>query len=446
MNPYRTTSHIALCVLLAACGRSVDGDPRRDLEAGLSAYQAGDVPKAREAWLRANRAGAPEAAYYLGVLANQGPEGDAEAAARWFEIAARAGHAKARYNLALAYERGLGVVRDRGRAMDLLERAARSADVDAMHMLGLLLIEEGRAKEGVASLERAAGAGHAPSALALGALYAQGTAVPRDPRAADRWYSKALAGGEVSALRPLLEARRELARADATPLPELRTAAAAGDAEAMNRLALRLAAQEGSRGEAVDWLGKAARAGHVHAKYDLAMWRLRQDGDGEGAAAAVPLLREAAARQLPEAEYALGTLYGAGQGVERSDALAFEWYRKAASRGLPSAEHAVGYALSEGAGTQKDQAGAVDWFRKAALHGHAKSAFRLSALYADGDGVAKSPAESLRWKCRAALLGDRDAQRSLSAQGGLEAACDPLRDDLLRFAENVLEGDRATAS
>src|SRR6516162_3152264 len=58
----------------------------------------------------------------------------------------------------------------------------------------------------------------------------------------------------------------------------------------------------------------------------------------------------------PEAELALGQLYGTGTGVSRSLSKAFKWHRKAADHGLARAQYQLGLDYAGGLGVKKDKA------------------------------------------------------------------------------------------
>lgn len=417
------------------CTESGQGADPKYVRQGLAAYEVGNLVEAKAAWMQAAEQDDPEAQFYLGVLANQGDGANATEAVGWFQKAAQAGHAKAQYNLALAYERGLGVLRNRKAAIEWLRKAAIQGDVDAQHMLALLLLDEDSVKEGAKWLTKAATAGHVASQLALGNGYLAGDVVAKDPSLAVKWLSRALRSGEVRALRPLLTAREQLVTFDATPLEALKQAARASDPASQHRLAARLlsglASERDPRaGEA--WLRKSAAAGFAAAQYDLGLL-LVDELPEEG----LKWLRRAADKGMSRAQYALGRAYAQGVGAERDEGEAYAWYMRAAEQGMPSAEYAVGYALSQGAGVHRNDAEALTWYKRAAAHGHHESAFRISNMYANGEGVSKSAEESRRWECRALVLGNHQAAINLARRDGIDVACGVYRDDLITFATGV---------
>lgn len=446
---------LAGLLLLGGCDRLSGTLPpesaAQETRAGLADYQAGRFEEARDAWLRSAESGNAEAAYYLGVMANEGHGGDAVEALRWFEEAAGKGHAKAQYNLALAYERGVGTTRDRAKALDWLARAAES-DGDAQYMLGLLLLDEAgeppdpaKLRKALEWMRKAAEAGNARSAYQLGNIYREGTLVDADPQAAMRWFERALAGGMVESLRPLIDLREVLDDLDKRDVASLRRDAQQGDARAQHVLATRLfrglgVERDGEEGRR--WLEKAAANGDLAARYDLGL--ILYQGEVADPQAGMALIRKAAEGHFPKAQYAVAKTHAEGIGVERDEAAAVAWYRLAAEQGLPEAEYAMGFSYSEGSGVQRDDAEAMRWFKRAAGHGHAEAAFRVGTMYANGEGVAKNPEEERRWQCRGLVLGSNRAAEGLARHGGFDKACAAYAEDLSRFAVEVLGGGRGT--
>lgn len=119
-----------------------------DVEAELSLgriYLAGmptvprDVTRAREHFLRAESSHHPSAAYFLGVMSQngQGVRADPREAARWFEIAAERGSPDATFLLANAYRAGAGVPKDDKKALELYEKAGELEHAPALQTLAM---------------------------------------------------------------------------------------------------------------------------------------------------------------------------------------------------------------------------------------------------------------------------------------------------------------------
>jgi TPR repeat protein len=74
------------------------------------------------------------------------------------------------------------------------------------------------------------------------------------------------------------------------------------------------------------------------------------------------------------AQYFVGRMYAAGQGVEKSMETAADWYRKAAELGVADAQFRLGALYQEGDGVPQDMESAYGWYSVAAHLGNAKAA------------------------------------------------------------------------
>jgi len=140
-------------------------------------------------------------------------EGDYEAAKSVWEPLAEAGDARALYNMATLYRRGLGVDRDQERAWDLLRQSAEKGFAEAQYLLADLTMrdreaEEGERQQAVRWWLAAAGQDHALSQYRLGLLYWNGEAVARDLVRGHAWMRLA-AGSELEDARKALETMQQ---------------------------------------------------------------------------------------------------------------------------------------------------------------------------------------------------------------------------------------------
>jgi TPR repeat protein len=115
----------------------------------------------------------------------------------------------------------------------------------------------------------------------------------------------------------------------------------------------------------------------------------------------------------PLAQYNLGVLYEAGQGMARNPAEAVKWYRLAADQGLASAQYNLGLAALLGRGLGQDDRAAAKWFESAGAQGVALAQYNLGVLYASGQGVTQDSGESVKWTALAAKQGVASAQYNL---------------------------------
>jgi TPR repeat protein len=222
----------------------------------------------------------------------------------------------------------------------------------------------------------------------------------------------------------------------------------------------------------IQWLQRAARAGHLQAKYELALCYLNGRGVTADEAMAITLLRDAAeagdslARaklqqvytaaglQMPvlkrprlpvapaptmnpeikpathAAETALATrpspgapaatLADARAALDAHDlARAAAIFTTLANAGDAEAQAHIGYMTYQGEGVPVDKATAVQWYRKAAVQGNRDAQYNLAVAHAFGDGVARNDAEALLWYHRAAEQGSAVAQYSLGVSYAL---------------------------
>jgi TPR repeat protein len=444
---------LGLSLLLSACERP--GSPahsnelKHSVSAGLDSYRAGKLEEAKREWKHAADKGDASAAYYLGVLASEGPGGDADEAFHWFLTASEKGHPGAQYNLALAYERGLGVTRNREQALKWLNKSAKAGNSDSQYMLGLLLLDRGSARTDSAAVQpamvwftKAANAGNARAMYQLGTMYYDGELIDANAEKAMLWYKQAIAAGEVQALRPYITARDAVFQITNETTQQLRDRSIRGDAAAQHALASRYLRGLGAKRDVavgMAWLRKSADQHFPAAEYDLAIMMMQQVGKEKDAMA---LMHRVAVEGFAKAEYALGQAYLQGNGgIEKNEGEAIRWNRKAADQALPEAEYAMGFLASEGIGMSRDDSVANSWFTKAASHGHAEAAFRISTMYANGEGVAKDPEEQRKWQCRATLLGNERALEGLASTGGFDQACQAFKTDMAAFASKVLDPD-----
>ncbi|WP_290929997.1 peptidoglycan-binding protein [Hyphomonas sp.] len=154
----------------------------------------------------------------------------------------------------------------------------------------------------------------------------------------------------------------------------------------------------------------SAAAGNYIAQYQLAQEKLTAGDYADGAA----LMRKAAQKGLPIAQYALAKLHERGTGVPKDLSLAREWTEKAAMGGNVKAMHDLAVFMAEGEGGEQTYAGAVEWFRKGAEYGVVDSQYNLGVLYEQGLGISPNLTESLFWFDVANRNGDGGAPAKIA--------------------------------
>lgn len=112
----------------------------------------------------------------------------------------------------------------------------------------------------------------------------------------------------------------------------------------------------------------------------------------------------AAAEFIPLAErgdhramYALGSMYAAGQGVEKDLQKAYELFFEAAQNGRIDAMYKLGLMYEEGLGIKQNYDKALRNYRKSAQKGYPLSQYRFGLMYADGKGIKQNVNTAYAW-------------------------------------------------
>ena len=122
---------------------------------------------------------------------------------------------------------------------------------------------------------------------------------------------------------------------------------------------------------------------------------------------------ELAEQRQVNAQFALGTMYHFGQGVQQDDKTAVIWHTKAAEQGYAYAQGYLGNMYQFGQGVQQDYKTAVMWFTKAAEQGQASAQANLGIMYASGEGVPESDIKAYVWASMAKANGHEMAKESI---------------------------------
>lgn len=154
-------------------------------------------------------------------------------------------------------------------------------------------------------------------------------------------------------------------------------------------------------------LRRAADAGHAPAQALLAEILDRAEFNEE----AVALYRKAAEQGNAAGEFGLGSMYLAGEGVQRDRSQALFWLRRAAERDHADAIVSLAQTLMIPApGETTEDATLLHWVRRAAELGYLPAVERLAAAYRNGElGVAADEGQAKLWRERAIELKKRQA-------------------------------------
>jgi hypothetical protein len=143
-------------------------------------------------------------------------------------------------------------------------------------------------------------------------------------------------------------------------------------------------------------------------------------------ALALKELRPLAENNDPNAQFLMGMLYDAGNGVAQDHATAAAWYRKAAEQDHPIAQLFLGILYHSGNGVDQDYRKAAHWFQASASNGNDQAQFYLGSMYARGTGINKDESKAIEWLTKAS------AQKHTRAMGLLAT---------LLFSRNHTEQD-----
>ena len=170
-------------------------------------------------------------------------------------------------------------------------------------------------------------------------------------------------------------------------------------------------------------LRNAAAKGQPAAEYEIGIRYVEGTGVPQNTDEGIRWLERAADAGLAPAHFRIGGLYEKGLGVKKSLATARRHYVIAADKGHAKAMHNLAVLFAEGVEGTPDYKAASQWFRRAAEHGVADSQYNLGILYARGIGIEQNLPESYKWFSLAALQGDQDAAKKRDDVGArLDAA------------------------
>ena len=185
-----------LLIALAAGWLSVasGADPEAEMQAGLDAWQAGDMIGALRHYHVAAEAGIALAQAKLGYIYDQ--SNDDERAVHWYREAAAQQHPDGEFGLGEMYAKGEGVDQDFELAVEMYMRAAVNGHAQAKRVLanayehGTLGREVSKA-EALRWLTLAANSGDINAMQRMALLYTEGgLGVTPDPAKAEQWLAR----------------------------------------------------------------------------------------------------------------------------------------------------------------------------------------------------------------------------------------------------------------
>ncbi|MEW9906564.1 MAG: tetratricopeptide repeat protein [Candidatus Symbiodolus clandestinus] len=378
-----------------------------------------------------------------------------------FKKAAQLGNIDALYNLAVAYEYGLGVVADQALAMKYHLKAAQQgshrpdgffkdwADFkgspqeffdscleDSQDNLTKLYYVGRCFETGFQAMvdyqlarqyyQMAADQGCDEAKIRLGYLFEHGLSVPRDPKKAFACYQQA--NGTVARFhqgrcyRQGIGCSLDLEEADyrlflafsvdfRPAVYEYVALAEAGLAPAQAYLGnyylrdLDDKTIQQNYPESLHWLKLAAKQQDINAIYYLGMHFLYGRSVKPDYRQAFEQFLKSAERGLFSGQRRAAFAYRDGQGVARDYVQALFWFQQAAKRGCSDSKASMGFLYFNGLGGAKDFSAALDWFTQAAEQGSSWGYYGLGLLYEKGCGVEQNYPEAVRWYQKAQEYG-----------------------------------------
>ncbi|CEG80349.1 hypothetical protein RMATCC62417_14703 [Rhizopus microsporus] len=333
--------------------------------------------------------------YYL--FGRKGYPVNQEKAIHYYTLAAtECNHVQAEGIIGFCYEFGLGLPKDFVEAERRYLAAASKGDGLSMARLAFLRkygrpnvrINRVEAEEWAEKVKQcpnavdwivqAATLDADPSAqYALGVCYHDGVGMPKDEKAAFRWYKASAEQGHARGQGILGYCYGE------------------GFGVAKDELeAMRV---EKNEQEAVKWYRRSAERGNIFAYHSLGY--CYQNGVG------VPINEEeavfwymlSAKDNHAPAQLSLGYCYRNGIGVPKNEREAIKWFRKSAEQGNALAQNSLGFCYEEGLGVKKDCPRAVYWYHKSARQGNPWAQCNLGFCYANGIGVQQNNEKAVYW-------------------------------------------------
>ncbi len=213
----------------------------------------------------------------------------------------------------------------------------------------------------------------------LAELYLQGLGVRQDSGKASEWYRLAMARGDVNATFAL----------------------------GMMTLEGRGVPRDEAKGRGL--LEKAAAKGHGPAAFNLAL-PLLLTGEPDGLARAVPLLRQAAEREVADAQHALAVLMLEGRGVPLDVEGGADMMARSASNASLAGEVEFAILQFSGRGIGRDERAAARGFARAAARGNAIAQNRLARIQFQGRWLPRDVVSAAGWHLAAKAQGLPDDQ------------------------------------
>jgi TPR repeat protein len=223
----------------------------RDFDAGWKLYQEGRFSEAYDIW----------------------------------EPLAKAGEARAQFNLSVLYEQGRGIDANPTKAAYWNKQAVESGYPPALHNFGLALLAQKKNSEAIKYLREAADSNFAASQYTLGKIHQFGIGTPEDPGLAFKYVEMAANSGMVKAQYNLGKMYRDGYGVEVDEILSTKwfeVAASKGYSKAQNNIASRYGLGRGAMQNdvtALKWAILAAQGGEKSAAEKVIFFRSRMSPD-----------------------------------------------------------------------------------------------------------------------------------------------------------------------
>ncbi|MDR2422475.1 MAG: sel1 repeat family protein [Deltaproteobacteria bacterium] len=167
--------------------------------------------------------------------------------------------------------------------------------------------------------------------------------------------------------------------------------------------------------ELFDQLNKDAQAGNPVAMVNLGLIHANADLNKRNYGISLDWYKKAAAKNLPEGHYYVGTCYEIGQGTKTDLKAAFQSYEKAANLGLSPASFKLSRMYAIGQGVAADQGKALEYLKKSAEANYPPAINELGAVNILGQlGIKSDPKTAFDLFTKATKFGNSEAMLNLA--------------------------------
>lgn len=368
---------------------------------------------------KAAQLGNKDAVFNMAIMYDKGLgiREDKLLAAKWYKVGVENGDPMCMANLGYILECGPTEMRNEKSAFELYLKAAENGYVDSWNNVGLCYkrgigVSTSFEKAKEAYIKATHGEDPAKSFYNLFLLYTDGIAGEYDEKEASAYLLKAANLGLAAAQYHL--ALRYIIGLGITQdiekgLKELVKAAEQNDPNAINdAIALKNNLEEGLQQISFNYLTSFSYPSY-EAKGKLGHYYSNGWGCPQNLKKAFDCYKEAALMGIAEAQYDLGICYRFGQGVRQDYGQAVLWYENAVRQDFPKAMVNLGIMYDHGMSVAKNEAQAFELYNKAAQLGDKEGQCCVGLMYFEGRHVKQDYAEAVKWFEKAAEQGEPDS-------------------------------------